>query len=291
MLLSSLINKIGLNDDCQIINEREFDILARVTTPVDGRKCVFLAEKKYIKTIPSTATMVITNSELAKELSDLSIGVCICDEPKGVYFSILNYLAQNEKEKKKTVIGAGCNISDKASIALENVIIGENVVVEDFACINEGCVIGNNCIIRSGAQVSVQDFNFFTYKGKTYPLKHTGMTVLGDNVDVGYNAQVGRALYEYNQTRIGDNCKIANYAAIGHDSTIGCNTNIYANVMIGGNVTIGENSRIYMSSTIKNAISIGNFVNVNMGSIVLHDISDNKTVFGNPAKAIVMPKL
>ena len=235
--------------------------------------------------------MIITNEELAKDLLDDPVGLCICDDPKGIYFTILNYLAQEKNESKPTTIGTGCCISDKASISETNVVIGNNVVIEDFACVNEGSIIGNNCIIRSGAQISVQDFNFFSYKGKSYPLKHTGVTVLGDSVDIGYNAQVGRALYEYNQTQIGNNCKIANYAAIGHDSIIGDNTNIYANVMIGGNVTIGNNSRVYMSSTIKNAISIGDSVKVNMGSVVIHDIADNKTVFGDPAKVIVLPKL
>lgn len=291
MLISKLLDEIGIKDECQIINECEFDILARITTCVEGKRCVFLSEKKYLKLIPPTATMIITNKELAKELSDRKTGLCICDEPKGVYFIILNHLAKKNEVKRKTWIGENCKISKKSIISEVNVVIGNNVVVEDFACINEGSIVGDNCIIRAGAQVSVQDFNFFQYKGSTYPLEHTGATILGDNVDIGYHAQIGRALYEYSQTRIGDNCKIANYTAIGHDSTIGHNTNIYANVMIGGNVSIGNDSHIYMSSTIKNAISIGSFVKVNMGSVVLHDIADNKTVFGNPARAIVMPKL
>lgn len=291
MLISNLLDEIGIKDECQIIDECEFDVLARITTAVEGKKCIFLAEKKYIRLIPPTTAMIITNEELSKELSDKPAGLCICNEPKGIYFIILNHLAKKSRVKKPTTIGENCSISDKASVAAVDVVIGNNVTIEEFACVNEGSVIGDNCIIRAGAQVSVQDFNFFQYKGSTYPLEHTGATILGDNVDIGYHAQIGRALYEYSQTRIGDNCKIANYAAIGHDSIIGHNTNIYANVMIGGNVSIGNDSHIYMSSTIKNAISIGSFVKVNMGSVVLHDIADNKTVFGNPARAIVMPKL
>ncbi len=290
MRLSQMIEEMGISSDCELIDEREFDCLARITSCVEGRRCVFLSERKYLHQIPENAVMVITYPELKNNLEGMDVGLCLCNEPKGVYYSILNHMADVEGQKVPTIIAPNCKISDAAYIAPFNVVIGENTVVEDGAHIYENTMIGENCWIACGAGVGVYSFNSYIYKGERIMLKAAGKTKLGDNVYIGRNAQVGRAVYSYNATTIGDGTKIYDLASVGHEAVIGKNTLVYMNVMLSGNVHIGDGCSVYTSAAVKNGIRIGNHVTVDMGSVVIHDVQDNQKVFGNPAKLLLTPR-
>lgn len=290
MLLSELLDEMGELEHCKIYNEKKFDVLARITSAINGKRCIFLSDRGYIRSIPDDTTMVITNEEFLDDFIGRNEGICICENPRAIFHKILNYQATKFHEKKVTVIGKDCIISENAYIDPYNVIVEDGVVIEEFACIYEGSHIGSGCIIHAGAKIGIQDYNYFIEEDSITHLKHVGKTVLQDNVEIGYNSVIGRALYSYNHTFVGRNCKIGNGVLIGHDSRIEDMSKIYANSTIGGNVSIGKKSNVYMGSTIKNAITIGNSAEIEMGSVVIRNVEDNQKVFGNPARQVMNPK-
>ena len=291
MLISELLKEIGEINNCVIINEKPFDNLARITSVSEGKKCVFLADKSYLSEVANDITMVITKQEFESFFRERNVGLCICEKPKRLYNKLLNYIAEQHQEYVPTIIGDGCQISEKAYIAPYNVVIENNVIVEEYACIYEGSLIKEGTIIHAGAKISTQDYNYYEGSAEEYiHLKHVGRTILDKCVDVGYNTIIGRALYDYSQTFIGEGCKIGSGVLIGHDCYIDYGSKIYANSTLGGNVKVGHNSNIYMGVTIKNAISIGNNSNVEMGSVVIRSVKDEQNVFGNPARVVLSPK-
>lgn len=291
MLLSDIQKIANDKDIVEIQDEKEFQRFSRTTSSSDVPVCVFVGAERYIKTIPSNAMMVITNNEIAEIIKSNSYGICVSNNPKSTYFRLFIASAEiSEPEKSKTVVGENCSIGKYVSISEYNVKIGNNVTIEDFVTIYDNVVIGDNCVIRSGSRVGVQDYNYFCDTDSLVHLPHYGWLIIENDVEIGFNAVVGKSLYPGDTTIIGEGTKLANCCAVGHDCKIGKRVMIYAGTMLAGFVEIGDDTHITLNSTIKNGIKIGKNVTVNMGSVVIRDIKDNETVFGNPAKRLVTPK-
>ena len=124
--------------------------------------------------------------------------------------------------------GKGTSIYD-SSVVIGNVKVGENTWIGPFTILDGsgGIEIGNNCSISAGVQIYSHD-------------------------SVQWAVSGGLAPYDYNTTKIGNNCYI------------GPNTVIVKGVNIGNNVIVGANS----------------FVNKNLNS-------DTKNA-GNPAKELLV---
>lgn len=291
ILISQLIDRLNISDEVKVIREVPFDLFSRITTPSNEAKCVFILDSKYLKNLDSTVSMVITNDEIAKEIRDENIGVCVSTNPRGLFFELLSfYEKQYARKKEKTKIGSNCIISDKAVISDYDVVIGNNVQIGDYVVIHPNSYIGDDVIIQTGARIGEQDFNVYSFDGKTKQVFHGGKVVIGSSVLISSGVLIGQAVYSYGETIVGDNCFIGADTCIGHNTEIKENCEICGNTMIGGFCQIGRNVRLFMSVTTANNIIIGDNATVNVGSVVIRDVGASKTVFGNPAREIIAPK-
>lgn len=291
IILSEIAKKLDLKYPVKIINEKTFDNFARISTQIDGAKCIFIANEKYINTIDSSVSMVITNTEIAAQLNSSDVGVCISENPRGLFFELMSeYERELRGNEKPTIMGDNCQISPRSVIADHGVEIGSNVRIGDFVVIHPNTRIGNNVTIQTGAKIAEQDFNVYQFNGLTKQIFHSGNVVIGSNVLISSGVLIGQALYSYGVTSVGDNCFIGAMTCIGHNTEIHNDCEICGNTMIGGYCKIGEKSKIYMSVTIANNTEIGKQTVINVGSNVIRNVEDEKTVFGNPAREILSPK-
>ena len=290
LYLSQLLKRIETDESIQIPRDVLFDVFARATTVTSGKKCIFVTNRKYINTLDSSVSMVITTEDISN-LIDEDKGLCICDNPRGLFFELLSsYDKGDGLVKKETVIGMNCNISEKAVISPYNVVIGDNAKIGDFVVIKPNTIIGDNVTIQSGAIIAEQDFNVYQYHGITKQVYHSGKVTIGSNVLISSNVLIGQALYSYGTTKIGDNCFIGASTCIGHNAEIGSGCEICGNSMLGGYCKIGNDTKMFMSVTIANAIKVGKKATINMGSVVVRDVEDGKTIIGNPAREMITPK-
>ena len=95
VLLSILAERMGIQASMELINEKEFDCFARITTKVDGKKCVFISDEKYINELDNSVSMVITHSDIADVLKETDYGFCITDNVRGLYFELLSFYMYN----------------------------------------------------------------------------------------------------------------------------------------------------------------------------------------------------
>lgn len=291
MLLSELQNITNDKDIIEIVNEQEFERFSRTTSEIDVPCCVYIVSERYMNTIPECASMIITSKEIANGIKDNNRGICISNNPKATYFKFFVSASEMMKQTMDdTEIGQNCVIGEHSHISKKGVLIGKNVIIEDFVTIYENVTIGDNCIIRSGARLGVQDYNYFMDETGLVHLPHYGDLIIKEDVEIGFNSVVGRALYPGDHTIIGRGSKLANQCGIGHDCILGERVMIYANAMLAGYCILGDNTHVTMSDCVKNGIKIGKNVQIDMGAVVIRDVPDNHKVFGNPARRVVSPE-
>lgn len=285
MLLSEILKENTSIGDADIKNEKSFDYLGLTVSDVDGLLCVFLDNEKYISDIKDNVRMIITDKNIEKLLeSKRNFGTCIVEKPREFFFSVHNYLSDAKYkylENKRTTIGIDCSISRLSSIAENNVVIGKNVVIEEFVVVRENTTIGDNSIIRAGTIIGGQGYEFKRTNKGMLSVAHAGGVVIGKSVEIQYNSCVDRGVFKWDNTFIGDNCKIDNLVHIAHGVKINSNSMIVANAGIGGRTTIGKDTWIGFASTISNGVSIGDNARANIGSVVVRSIPDGGSYTGN----------
>lgn len=223
------------------------------------------------------------------ELFDRFLNMIITDDPKNIFFGILQYFYE---EKTEYGIGKNSVISQNAIIH-PNINIGNNCVIEDNVEIGEGTIvnhnvvikrntkIGRNCLIQSGVIIGESGFGLRNENGVYVREPHFGGVEIGDRVEIGANTCVVRGTID--NTIISDGVKIDNLCHIAHNVFIGKGSIVVASTMIGGSTRIGENCYV-STSTIKNQVHINDNAFIGMGSLVIKDVKKGMLVYGAPAQ-------
>ncbi len=164
----------------------------------------------------------------------------------------------------------------------KNVSIGANSVLHSGAKIYADTVIGDNCIIHSNAVIGSDGFGYAPNEAGEYKkIPHLGNVVLENDVEVGANTTIDRAVM--GSTKIGEGVKLDNLIQIAHNVEIGAHTVIAAQTGIAGSTKIGKFCRIGGQVGIAGHLKIGDYVQVQAQSGIGGDIKDHSKLYGSPA--------
>lgn len=237
--------------------------------------------------------LLIVKSDLKIKEDKTEIGIIRCDNPKEVFFSILNHFFPQQTYEnyispssivESNIIGKNVYIGHHCYIGKE-VTIEDNVVIKNNVSIEGKVKIGKNAIIHSGVKIGTDGFGYFeNSEGENIKVPHYGGVVIGNNVEIGSNTCIDRGTLD--DTIICNNVKISNLCHIAHNVVISDNCLVTAGVVIAGSTKIGINTYIAPGTIIRNQLRIGENTLIGMGSVVISDIKDNKVVAGVPAKII-----
>lgn len=89
---------------------------------------------------------------------------------------------------------------------------------------------------------------------------------------------------------IGDYCILNVGTTVSHNTKVGRYSNINPGVHLAGNVTVGEGCYIGMGTNVIQGRSIGSWTTVGAGAAVIHDLPDNITAVGVPARVVKTKK-
>ncbi|MET3697642.1 UDP-perosamine 4-acetyltransferase [Bacillus oleivorans] len=131
--------------------------------------------------------------------------------------------------------------------------------------------------------------NLFEYfKSKNYSFSNVihPSAVISGSVTLGEGVQIlaGSVIQAFSE--IADNTIINTFASVDHDCEIGKHCHIAPGTILSGGITVGEGTHIGTGATVIQNVHIGKKVLIGAGSLVLHDIADNKKVYGTPAKEV-----
>lgn len=228
----------------------------------DSKAGAVLVAQKNASHIPSTMQKIIVpNPHLA--FAYLSS-----------FFAYENFSFQGEDPK----IGEGAIVMDGAYVG-KDVEIGERSVIMAGAVIGDGAKIGKDCkiypnaviyahteigdrvYIHAGSVIGGDGFGYaHTQEGKHIKIFHNGKVIIEDDVEIGANCTIDRAVF--GETRIKQGSKIDNLVQIGHNCVIGEHTILVSQVGLAGSTTTGRNVVMGGQAGTGGHIHIGDFVQI-----------------------------
>jgi UDP-perosamine 4-acetyltransferase len=86
--------------------------------------------------------------------------------------------------------------------------------------------------------------------------------------------------------RLGHNVIVNTGAIVEHDCRIGNHVHVATGAALGGGVTVLDGAHVGLGAAIKQNLRVGRNAIVGAGAVVIHDVADNATVVGVPARPL-----
>lgn len=180
-----------------------------------------------------------------------------------------------------TTIGKNCMIYPHAYVG-DHVKIGDNSTIYPHVTIYNDCIIGQNCIIHAGVVIGSDGFGFAPEGEKYNKIPQIGNVILEDDVEVGANTTIDRAVM--GSTIIHQGVKLDNLIQVAHNVEIGEHTVMAAQVGLAGSTKIGKHCSFGGQVGIAGHLHIADKVQLGAQSGVMRDITDaGNKLLGSPA--------
>ena len=264
---------------------------------------------KLLKSSPASAAIVGPHFSARRNEVAQSLAVIEVDDPMSAFLAVRTHLIGEQRERwtgihRQAYVAATAQLG--ANVAIypfayvgEGAIIGDGTTIHPGAVISEGCKLGRDCIIHPnvvlyknvilGERVEVHGgtvlggdgFGYRPTDGRHVKIPHSGGLTIDNDVEVGANCTIDRAMFE--TTRIGEGTKIDNLVMIGHNNQIGRHNLLCGQVGIAGSCKTGDYVVMAGQAGIKDKTQIGDRVTVGAQAGVHRHIPDGQTVLGSPA--------
>jgi len=254
---------------------------------------IVLVNKDFMPSEPIKATLVKVENAYAalamllnmveeskKKKSGVASSAFIAASAKvgeNCYIGEMAFIGENAQ------VGDNCRIYPFAYVG-DNCKVGNNTILYPHVTIYEDCIVGNNCILHAGSVVGSDGFGFAP-EGEDYKkIPQLGNVVLEDDVEIGANTTIDRAVME--STFIRKGVKLDNLIQIAHNCEIGEHTVMAAQVGIAGSTKVGRHCMFGGQVGLSGHIHIGDHVSLGAQSGVMGSIKDNQTMIGSPVLPI-----
>jgi UDP-3-O-[3-hydroxymyristoyl] glucosamine N-acyltransferase len=174
----------------------------------------------------------------------------------------------------RVAVGAGCFVG-------RGVMVGEDTRLMPRVVLYPGTRVGRRCLIHSGVVLGGDGFGFATADGTHAKVPQVGRVVVEDDVEIGANSAVDRAML--GETRIGRGTKIDDLVMVAHGVRLGPGCLLAAQSGIAGSTRIGAGARLAGQSGVAGHLELGDGLTVAAKSAVLEDAPAGAFVSGIPA--------
>jgi len=183
-------------------------------------------------------------------------------------------------------IGDRARIGDRCDIHPGVVIgpdcrIGADSVLYPNVVIYRGCELGERVILHAGVVIGADGFGYILHDGIHVKVPQVGNVVIEDDVEIGANTTVDRAMI--GSTRIGRGTKIDNLVMVAHNCQVGQACIIISQAGLSGSTRLGNYVTLAGQVGVVGHLSIGDGAKVGAQSGVTKDVPAGEVVLGSPA--------
>ena len=260
----------------------------------------FFNSEKYKDQLPQTKAAAVLIEEKYADLLPSSTIALITDEPY-LKLALASKLFAHKLESKggHPAMGEGCDI-DKGVRFGKNVTLGDNVVILAGCYLGDNVTVGSDtllhpnvtlyydtqlgerCIIHSGTVIGCDGYGFaHTKTGEHVKIYQNGNAVIEDDVEIGVNCAVDRAVFGTTYIRKG--VKLDNLIQIGHNCDVGEHSLFVSQSGLAGSTILGRNVVMGGQSATAGHLEIGAFATLAARTGVTKSLEGGKTYAGFPA--------
>ena len=209
-------------------------VLMTESIPFDGETNATLIRVKNARAAMGQLLSLVAKAmnpakQGVEQPSFVSEGVIIPDD---AYIGAFAYIGKNVQ------LGKGVQIYPHTYIG-DNVKIGDNTILYSGVKVYYNCVIVKDCILHAGVVVGSDGFGFEPdAKGVNQKLPQIGNVIIEDDVEIGANTTIDRAMM--GSTIIRHNAKLDNLVQVAHNVEIGESTFMCAQVGVAGSTKVGS---------------------------------------------------
>ena len=226
-------------------------------------------------TIAKLLEMVTEMSKVVKkgieQPSFIAEGV---EVPDDAYIGAFAYVG------KGVTLGKGCKIYPHVYVG-DGSAVGQDTILYSGVKVYEGCRIGDRCIIHSGAVIGADGFGFAPVDGHYEKIPQTGNVVIDNDVEIGANTTVDRAMM--GSTHICEGVKLDNLIQIAHNCSVGAHTVMASQSGLAGSGKIGDHCMIAGQVGIVGHIEIGAGTQIGAQAGVNKGCKPGSRIMGSPA--------
>jgi UDP-3-O-[3-hydroxymyristoyl] glucosamine N-acyltransferase len=295
MLLSKLCTSLGLD-----FGGKDFDVSALATLKdasssqiayfdnpklldelkVTHAGAVFLHEN-FIHCLPdSTQAIVTPTPHLTMAYASAFFTCKPFDTSKEAIIAPSAKIASHVVIGSESVIAEHVHIMPNVTIGA-HVMVGKNVTIYPGVVIYDHSIIKENCILHAGVVIGSDGFGYaHTQKGEHIKIHHTGNVIIEEDVEIGANSAIDRAVF--GSTIIKKGTKIDNLVQVAHNCEVGPYTILAAQVGLAGTTKLGRNVVMGGQSASAGHLEIGDFAIIAGRGGVSRSIDGGKTYGGFP---------
>ena len=190
------------------------------------------------------------------------------------YIGNMAYIGERVK------LGNNCQVYPFAYIG-DNVEIGDNTILYPHVTVYHDCRIGQHCILHAGSVIGADGFGFAPEGEQYKKIPQLGNVVIEDNVEIGANTTIDRAVMD--STIIRQGVKLDNLIQIAQNVEVGENTVMAAQVGIAGSVKVGKHCMFGGQVGLAGHIQIADDVTLGAQAGVISSVKEATTLLGAPA--------
>ncbi len=294
MKLSNLAKELNLSFEGTDIDIEGFATLQSAKSS----NIVFFNDPKLEEKLKETKAGVVLTEERYKELVPENSIALVCDNPHLYMAKASKFFVKKAFKEGEYIVSDKAMVSRSSFIGKDtqieegvvihpNVTVGANVKIEKGSVIYPGVTIyddtkiGKNCIIHAGVILGGDGFGYaHTDTGEHIKIYHSGNLLLEDDVEIGSNSTVDRAVF--GSTVIKKGTKIDNLVQIGHNCELGEGCIIVSQAGLSGSTKLGRNVIMGGQSATAGHLEIGDFAVIAARGGVSKSIKGGKTYGGFP---------
>jgi UDP-3-O-[3-hydroxymyristoyl] glucosamine N-acyltransferase len=220
----------------------------------------FVSNSKYIKDISNSKAGAILVTETTKEYVPEHSVALVVEDTYWQMATLSKYFAPplEDEDADEAVIGEGSSVASTATVARGAVIgknttimagvyigsgckIGDNTILYPNVVVYRDCKIGSDCIIHAGTVIGSDGFGFASNKlGQHNKIYHIGNVVIEDDVEIGSNTSIDRAVF--GTTLIEQGVRLDNLIQVAHNCIFGKGSVAAAQSGFAGSTIIRQNN-------------------------------------------------